>query len=159
MIGAIETATASLTRASTVRNTPTGQEGRSQSPRGGRLRRLLLAVSDAARMAQLNLIIRSAGYEVRAAFDGHQALSLMRIERPDLLLVDYGLKDMDGLEMLKRLRKQQGGLLRLPAVLLLPAQHEEALRGANEVGARAVVAFPYNPDELLESIHAAVGAE
>ena len=54
-------------------------------------RRLLLTVSDAARMAQLNSLIRSAGYEARAAFDGQQALDLLRIERPDLLLLDYEL--------------------------------------------------------------------
>src|SRR5205823_11694848 len=74
-------------------------------------RRLLLTVSDAARMTQINSLIRSAGYEARAAFDGQQALHLLRIERPDLLLLDYELQGIDGLETIRRLRKQNGGRL------------------------------------------------
>ena len=125
----------------------------------GTLRRLLLTVSDAARMARLNLLIRSAGYEVRAAFDAQQALNLLRIERPDLLLVDYELQDMDGLEMLRRLRKQQGGRLATPALLLLPEGQGEAREQALEIGARGVVTLPYNPDELLDWIQVADGGE
>lgn len=130
-----------------------GLQERERRARGVAMpRRLLLAVSDAARMAQLNLLIRSAAYEVRAAFDGRQALSLLRIERPDLLLVDYELHDMDGAEMLNRLRKQQGGTLKLPALLLLPEGKGEARRAALEAGASGVIILPYDPAELLDSI-------
>src|ERR671938_533970 len=86
--------------------------------------RLLLTVSDAARMAQINLLLRAAGYEARAAFDGQQALDLLRIERPDLLLLDYDLQGMDGLETLRLLRKQGGGRLNLPVVMLLSKENE-----------------------------------
>ncbi len=122
-------------------------------------RRLLLTVSDAARMAQLNALIRSAGYEARTAFDGQQALDLLRIERPDLLLLDYELHGIDGLEMLRRLRKQTGGHLTLPVVMLLPPAEELARREALELGARGIVATPYDPAELLDSVRRAGGHE
>ena len=122
-------------------------------------RRLLLTVSDAARMAQLNALIRSAGYEARTAFDGQQALDLLRIERPDLLLLDYELHGIDGLEMLRRLRKQTGGHLTLPVVMLLPPAEEFARREALELGARGIVATPYDPAELLDSVRRAGGHE
>lgn len=122
-------------------------------------RRLLLTVSDAARMAQLNSLIRSAGYEARAAFDGQQALDLLRIERPDLLLLDYELTGINGVEMLRRLRKQNGGRLTLPVVLLLPGDHESAGREALELGARRVVPTPYDPADLLASVRLAGSAE
>jgi PleD family two-component response regulator len=118
-------------------------------------RRLLLTVSDAARMAQLNALIRSAGYEARTAFDGQQALDLLRIERPDLLLLDYELHGIDGLEMLRRLRKQTGGHLTLPVVMLLPPAQEIVRREALELGARGIVATPYDPAELLDSVRRA----
>lgn len=118
-------------------------------------RRLLLTVSDAARMAQLNALIRSAGYEARTAFDGQQALDLLRIERPDLLLLDYELQGIDGVEMLRRLRKQTGGRLTLPVVMLLPPAQEVARREAIELGARGIVATPYDPAELLDSVRRA----
>jgi DNA-binding response OmpR family regulator len=122
-------------------------------------RRLLLTVSDAARMAQINALIRSAGYEARAAFDGQQALDLLRIERPDLLLLDYQLQGMDGVETLRRLRKQGGGNLKLPVILLLPQDQELARREALELGARDVVITPYDPAELLTSVRLAGNAE
>jgi CheY-like chemotaxis protein len=122
-------------------------------------RRLLLTVSDAARMAQINSLIRSAGYEARAAFDGQQALDLLRIERPDLLLLDYELQGMDGLETLRRLRKQSGGRLTLPVVLLVPSDKASASAQAIELGARTVVTMPYDPAELLTSVRVAGSVE
>lgn len=118
-------------------------------------RRLLLTVSDAARMAQLNSLIRSAGYEARAAFGGQQALDLLRIERPDLLLLDFELQGIDGLETLRRLRKQNGGRLTLPVVLLLPENSEAVRQEALALGTRGIVSMPYDPAVLLDTVRAA----
>jgi DNA-binding response OmpR family regulator len=122
-------------------------------------RRLLLTISDAARMAQLNSLIRSAGYEARAAFDGQQALDLLRIERPDLLVLDYDLHGINGVETIRRLRKQSGGRLSLPIVLLVPSSNESVRREALELGARSVVTTPYDPVELLASVRIAGSVE
>jgi DNA-binding response OmpR family regulator len=122
-------------------------------------RRLLLTVSDAARMTQLNSLIRSAGYEARAAFNGQQALDLLRIERQDLLLLDYDLQGIDGVETIRRLRKQSGGRLSLPVVMLLSADNEGARREALELGARSVLQTPYDPAELLASLRMAGSVE
>ena len=122
-------------------------------------RRLLLTISDAARMAQLNSLIRMAGYEARAAFDGQQALDLLRIERPDLLLLDYNLHGINGVETLRRLRKQGGGRLTLPVVMLLPPGNEDAGQEALELGARRVVPTAYDPADLLAHLRQAGSAE
>jgi len=119
---------------------------------GGRPRRLLLVVSDAARMAQVNLLLRSEGFEVRAAFDGQHALNLLRIDNPDVLVVDYELQGMDGVEMLRRLAKQSGPKQAPPALMLLPAAREELRGEALKTGARAVVQLPYDPVELLDTL-------
>jgi two-component system alkaline phosphatase synthesis response regulator PhoP len=110
-------------------------------------------------MAQLNSLIRAAGYEARAAFDGQQALDLLRIERPDLLLLDYNLHGIDGVETLRRLHRQGGGKLTLPVVLLIPSEHEGARREALELGARSVVTMPYDPVDLLASVRLAGSGE
>ncbi len=117
-------------------------------------RRLLLTVSDAARMAQVNLLLRSAGYEVRAASDAHQALNLLRIERPDLLVLDFDLHGLDGLETLRRLHQQHRGRLLLPVVLLLPpaAQREEVRATARQLGVHGFVNLPYEPAALLAAV-------
>ncbi len=113
-------------------------------------RRLLLTISDPARMAQTNLLLRSAGYEVRAAFDGLQAINLLRIERPDLLVIDDALYGIDGLEALRRLHRQHHERLPLPVVLLLSNASERA--EARRLGVRGFVAVPYDPDELLTCV-------
>lgn len=122
-------------------------------------RRLLLTISDSTRMAQVNSLIRSAGYEARAAFDGQQALHLLRIERPDLLLLDYELQGIDGLETIRRLRKQSGGRLSLPVVMLLSSNNESARREALELGAHSVFVTPYDPAALLQSVRVAGSVE
>ncbi|HYY96731.1 MAG TPA: response regulator [Pyrinomonadaceae bacterium] len=126
---------------------------------GGKIRRLMLVVSDAARMAQVNLLLRSEGFEVRAAFDAVHALNLLRIDRPDLLLVDYELKGLDGAEMLRRLAKQSGAGPTPPALVLVPAGREDLRREAREAGARRTVDLPYDPVELLDALRAFGDAE
>lgn len=121
-------------------------------------RRLLLTVSDAGRMAQINALVRSAGYEARTAFDGQQALDLLRIESPDVILLDFELRGIDGLEMLRRLRKQTQGKLTVPVVMLLPPSQVTARREALELGARGIVTIPYDPAELLDSVRLAGNA-
>jgi CheY-like chemotaxis protein len=116
-------------------------------------RRLLLAVSDPARMAQVNLLLRSASYEVRDAFDGGQALDLLRIERADLLLLDSELKLLDGLEVMRRLGERNGGRLPLPVVLLYPPTVEARAREeAGRLGTTGFVRLPYDPAELLAAV-------
>jgi DNA-binding response OmpR family regulator len=130
--------------------------------RGARMpRRLLLTVSDPARMAQVNLLLRSASYEVRAAFDGSQALDLLRIERADLLLLDLELKHFDGLEVLRRLNERHRGRLPLPVLLLHPRTEEgaRACDAAHALGARGFVALPYDPAKLLEAVRETGGKD
>ncbi|MFL6231180.1 MAG: response regulator, partial [Pyrinomonadaceae bacterium] len=117
-------------------------------------RRVLLTISDPARMAQVNLLLRSASYEVRAAFDGRQALDLLRIERADVLLLDCELKELGGLEVLRRLNQRHQGRLPMPVVLFhapTPAgerERDEALR----LGAMGFITLPYDPAALLEAV-------
>jgi DNA-binding response OmpR family regulator len=115
-------------------------------------RRLMLVVSDAERMAQVNLLLRSEGFEVRAAFDGRHALNLLRVDSPDLLVVDYELREMDGVEMLRRLAKQARAGQSPPALLLVPAGREDVRGEALAAGARSLVELPYDPVELLDAL-------
>lgn len=121
-----------------------------------RARRVLLAVSDAPRMARLNSLIRSDGYEVRAAFDGEQTLSLLRIERADLLILESELDKINGLEMINRLRKQSSGELRIPVLFLNSSGDDAAGHEALSLGAREVLTQPYDPGDVLASVRAAL---
>jgi CheY-like chemotaxis protein len=132
---------------------------RASSATRARIRRLMLVVSDSVRMAQVNLLLRSEGYEVRAAFDGQHALNLLRIDRPDLLVVDYELQGMKGDEMLRRLAKQSGAAQTPPALVMIPTAREDLRDEVIAAGARAVIKLPYDPVELLDAARGLAEAE
>jgi CheY-like chemotaxis protein len=150
-----DAATSAGIQVQTAPAAPRGAVERSESSDGGGPRRVLLAVSDAPRMARLNSLIRSAGYEVRAAFDGEQALNLLRIERPDLLLLESGLDKINGLEMINRLRQQGGGRVLLPVLFLNSSGDDNAGREALALGARKVLTQPYEPGDVLAGMREA----
>ena len=115
-------------------------------------RRVLLAVSDAQRMAKLNSQLRSAGYEVRAAFDGEQALNLLRIERPDLLVLDSDLKKLNGLDIVRRLWKQAGGTLATPVLLLNSTADQGVSEEARAYGVHKILMAPFDSAELRAGV-------
>ena len=117
--------------------------------------RLLLVISDTKRMAAMNALVRAAGYEVRASFSGRQALDLLRLERPELVLIDYRLNAMDGLETIKRLRSQTGGRLTTPIILLAPEDETDVWNDAVALGVTTVTKANYDPADLLLNIRVA----
>ncbi len=120
--------------------------------------RLLLAVSRPERMAQLNTLVRSAGYEVRPAFDGPHALGLLRIDRPDIMLLDYDVRGLNGLETLHRIQAQHNGRLPVPVILLISQISPEIKAEAEALGVVKIINHPYAPIELLAAMRQAVSA-
>jgi DNA-binding response OmpR family regulator len=116
---------------------------------------LLLVVADTKRMAAINSLVRSAGYEVRASFNGRQALDLVRLEHPELIIIDFRLGAMDGIETVRRLRKQTGGRLEPPIVMLIPEEEIAARNEAVELGVQRVVDADCEAAELLTGIREA----
>ncbi|MEZ4606712.1 MAG: response regulator [Deinococcales bacterium] len=64
---------------------------------------LVLVVEDEFNLAQtIELYLRKEGYRTERAGDGRKALELFRLARPDLVILDIGLPELDGLEVLKQ---------------------------------------------------------
>lgn len=86
------------------------------------------------------------GFQVRLAADGSAALAAADAERPDLVVLDLMLGDLSGLDVCRRLRREQPGL----AVVMLTALGEEGDRVLGlEVGADDYVTKPFSPRELV----------
>jgi DNA-binding response OmpR family regulator len=92
--------------------------------------------------------LKNAGYAVRAAGTGGEALRQVAAERPDLVLLDLMLPDIDGIEVCKRIRQDSD----LP-ILMLTARDEDVdeLIGL-EVGANDYVTKPFNPRVLIARV-------
>jgi DNA-binding response OmpR family regulator len=111
----------------------------------------LLLVEDAADLAQV--IVReleAAGYRVLHAADGVAALEMHARHRPDLIILDWMLPRVDGLEVLRRLRRDSA----IP-VLMLTARDEEADRVIGlELGADDYLTKPFSTRELIARVRA-----
>ena len=111
----------------------------------------ILLVEDARDLAQV--IVREleiSGYEVCHAVDGRAALELHERERPDLVILDWMLPKMDGLEVLRRIRQSAA-----TPVLMLTARSEETDRVVGlEVGADDYLTKPFSMRELIARVRA-----
>lgn len=112
--------------------------------------RLLVLEDDAAIAAPLCYALERAGHEVAHVLLGSEALACAAQAPPDLLILDVGLPDISGFEVLARLRRQSA----VP-VIMLTARSEEVDRVLGlELGADDYVAKPFSPRELVARVAA-----
>ncbi len=122
-------------------------EGQSRAP--GRA----LVVDDEPQIVRALVInLKARKYEVDAAPDGATALQLAAARHPDVIVLDLGLPDMDGVEVIRGLR----GWTRVPILVLSARQTSDEKVEALDAGADGYVAKPFGMDELLARLRAAV---
>jgi two-component system, OmpR family, alkaline phosphatase synthesis response regulator PhoP len=112
----------------------------------------ILAVDDEpniVRLIQVNL--ERHGYQVETANNGAQALAKIRENRPDLLVSDVMMPEMDGFELLSSIRRDPA-LSDLPVIMLTAkAQDANVMEGYSR-GADMYLTKPFNPAELLQFV-------
>jgi two-component system, cell cycle sensor histidine kinase and response regulator CckA len=102
-------------------------------------------------MLRVNLEI--GGYDVMDSPDGKTALELAAARRPDLLILDHVLPDMDGLQLLDEVRVK-AGRPEVPAIVLTGMVSRLSELRARSVGSTHVLPKPVEPSQLLEVVHA-----
>jgi DNA-binding response OmpR family regulator len=109
----------------------------------------VLVVEDESSIASfVSLYLKNAGYGVRTASTGADALSQAAIQAPALIVLDLMLPDIDGIEVCRRLRQQSD----VP-ILMLTARDEDVDKIIGlEVGADDYLTKPFNPRELVARI-------
>ena len=96
--------------------------------------RRLLVVEDHEDTAEMyRMLLELAGHEVRLARTGAQGLALLRETRPDVVLIDVGLPDMDGYALARRVRAEPGGDRPLLVAVTGYASNDDRAR-AHEAG-------------------------
>ena len=120
---------------------------------------LLLVVDDDHKLVPLlERGLRYEGFGVVCAYSGTEALSTARSSAPDLVLLDVGMPDLDGFEVLRELRRHSD----VPVVMLTAKDEVSDKVGALGLGADDYVAKPFAIDELVARIRAVLrrrGAE
>jgi two-component system alkaline phosphatase synthesis response regulator PhoP len=113
--------------------------------------RTILVVEDEPQIAGIvRDYLEHAGFAVISAGDGAAALALVRVRRPDALVLDLGLPRVDGLDVIRAIRRDS----RVP-ILILSARGDETDRVAGlELGADDYVVKPFSPRELVARVRA-----
>jgi DNA-binding response OmpR family regulator len=99
----------------------------------------------------LELVLREKGYDVVTAGGGHEALTQAQIERPDLVLLDIMMPQMDGWEVLKLLRVDEETAHIPVAMLSARTEAKDRVQGLQE-GAVDYICKPFSLKELLSKI-------
>jgi len=100
----------------------------------------------------LRTTLAAQDYRVIEAADGREGLSLLRHEKPDVLLVDLGLPDIDGLELIRMIRAESP----VPIVVLSSRDDERGKVEALDLGADDYVTKPFGMEELVARLRTAL---
>lgn len=116
----------------------------------------VLVVDDEADIRLLaRLVLEGAGFEVREAASGVEALAVLAAHDIDVVLLDLRMSPMDGWEVLEHLR-ESGRLPGLPVVMLSAHADPRMAARALELGCTAYLSKPFSTAELLASVGARV---
>jgi two-component system KDP operon response regulator KdpE len=115
--------------------------------------RVLVVDDEPAILRFLRPALATQGYVLAEAADGRTALDAIRRKTTDLVVLDLGLPDMDGLDIVKTVRESGDSL---PIIILSSRENETAKVRALDLGADDYVTKPFGIDELLARIRAAL---
>ena len=113
--------------------------------------RTILIVDDEPKITRLARdYLEHAGFAVQTALDGASALAALRSAKPDLIVLDLGLPDMDGLDVTRSVRKDSN----VPIVMLTARGEESDKLVGLELGADDYLTKPFSPKELVARVRA-----
>jgi len=113
---------------------------------------ILLVDDETAIQRALEPLLRSRGYDVESARTAREAMEAFTRHQPDLVILDLGLPDADGLELCRRIRMQS----EIPILVLSARGAEQDKVKALDEGADDFVTKPFGPEELLARVRSAL---
>jgi len=114
-------------------------------------KKILIADDEAHILHVVTMKLSNAGYEVITAMDGEEALELCRSKKPDLLITDYQMPYLTGLELCKRLRQDEQ-TARIPVLMLTARGFDIESHEMSEAGINDVISKPFSPREILRKV-------
>jgi two-component system alkaline phosphatase synthesis response regulator PhoP len=111
----------------------------------------ILVVDDEAKIVQLARdYLEASGFTVSSSLRGQEALAIVRRDKPDLVILDLGLPDLDGLDVARALRRDSS----IPIVMLTARGAESDKLVGLELGADDYLTKPFSPKELVARVRA-----
>ncbi|HEY4369344.1 MAG TPA: response regulator [Steroidobacteraceae bacterium] len=112
----------------------------------------ILAVDDSPSMREMvRIALLAAGFDVKAAVDGQDALAQARASDFDLVLSDVNMPGMDGIMLIKALRAEAAYRL-TPILMLTTESSPDKKRAGREAGATGWIVKPFDPKQLVATM-------
>jgi len=112
----------------------------------------ILIVEDEESLLKLeSILLTSKGYDVRGVLNGQQALDAISEERPDLVLLDIMLPEIDGFEVCRRI-KENPETRSIPVIMLTAKKSREDMSRGEKVGADWYITKPFKSVMVIETI-------
>lgn len=115
-------------------------------------RKILVADDESHILHVVSLKLRNAGFEVVTARDGQEALDLAHSEMPDLLITDYHMPQLSGLELCQRLKKDPQTSA-IPAIMLSARGYHLEPHDTEQSGILRMISKPFSPRQLLATVN------
>jgi len=117
----------------------------------------ILVVEDEESLLKLeSILLTSKGYEVRGVPNGQAALDAIAEERPDLVLLDIMLPEIDGFEVCRRI-KSDAATRDIPVVMLTAKKTRDDMARGEKVGADWYITKPFKSAMVIETIQRFLG--
>jgi two-component system response regulator VicR len=105
----------------------------------------------------VKLVLETEGYEIMVAYGGQEALDMIKVDRPDLVLLDIMMPQMDGWAVRKKIVENEE-TKDIPVVMLTAkAQPIDKMIGLHVVGVTDYITKPFGRKELIDSVKRIVG--
>ncbi len=115
--------------------------------------KILIVEDDPTTVQLIEFLLKKNNFEVLIAYNGVEALQIIKKEKPDLILMDVMMPKMDGIEAIEKLQEDET-TRDIPIVILSAlGQEMDVMRGL-QAGAASYIVKPFSPSELLEEIKA-----
>ena len=117
---------------------------------------ILVADDESHILHVVSLKLRNAGYRVVTAADGQEAWEMALQERPDLLITDYHMPHLSGLELCRKL-KQDASVRPIPAIMLTARGYHLEPEDTEQSGILQMISKPFSPRHLLVAVEDVIG--
>lgn len=117
--------------------------------------RILVADDEPALLRLLEFVLGRRGYVIHGVSNGTDAVEHLKVDCPDLAILDVMMPGLDGYEVLTYIRNTEH-LVGLPVVMLTARAQLEDIQQGLSLGADAYLAKPFDPEELLSVVESLV---
>ncbi len=118
---------------------------------------ILVADDESHILHVVSLKLRNAGFRVLTARDGQEALDMAAAEHPDLLITDYHMPQLSGLELCHRL-KNDPATRNIPAIMLTARGYHLEPHDTEQSGILRMLSKPFSPRHLLATVNEVLAA-